>query len=536
MPILARSFAPSSAASAGRRGFATALLAGLVWISLTLPIEPGAAWAQAVPGAAAPAPGALSVSIDALRLRCRAPDRWGSAVLIQDFRAGHEDRLLLLTALHVLQGCASLQLWWAACPAGQVVQDVLLAPWSWRRPIDILAWKTLDLAAIPIASPDHEVLREAIRQGRYEVYRSSDGSAPLSQRLERNRQRDAALPPAEHVDLELWARGGTGLCPPTELYPRALFDGRTLYEAIIEERYQPWQEVLGDIAVDTPMLAYVPDQSVAKKGMSGGPVLWPRWNRRAVLAIHVGGEDPAPMKWGVLLQVNRLRQTPPIQARLDSEQPQLTIPGYEPPGLDEIGRGLMELDRQLHSTSLAMSAEVGTSLNLPGSTSVSPQVAWSERWMSLGLGAISAALGSRVAVGGTFGTYRSPMTGPNFEERASSGSARLPFTGGWAELDAELHLARLLPVDYVASVGLRAGVSHQRHVTSEPFAFVWGPVVSGRARLRWTDQLRSSLQLGFMVQQTPVAACPPGCEGSAERRPAIWDPWLTLALGVELEP
>jgi hypothetical protein len=159
--------------------------------------------------------------------------------------------------------------------------------------------------------------------------------------------------------------------------------------------------------------------------------------------------------------------------------------------------------------------------------------AWSHRFVRLG----PLLLGSRVLGGAAFGRYRSPMTDPETkgrEEAASNGTARLPFHGAFGKLDAEL--ASNAPVlSLVGSLGLRAGWSHQRDVQSGADHLVWGPAASVRSEYAFIPGYRFLLELEVWAQRTPVFACSIGCNEPAEPRPAMWQAWIGLALGVGVD-
>lgn len=157
---------------------------------------------------------------------------------------------------------------------------------------------------------------------------------------------------------------------------------------------------------------------------------------------------------------------------------------------------------------------------------------WAHRFTSLG----PLQLGSRVLGGATFGRYRSPMTERETgrEEAAGDGTARLPFHGAFAKLDAEL-ASNTRVVNVVGSLGLRGGWSHQRDVLSQADNFVWGPALSGRTEYTFVPGYRFLFELELWAQRTPVFACPIGCNEPAEPRPSIWQAWVGFALGVGVD-
>ena len=156
--------------------------------------------------------------------------------------------------------------------------------------------------------------------------------------------------------------------------------------------------------------------------------------------------------------------------------------------------------------------------------------AWSHRIIPLG----ALQFGSRVLGGASFGRYRSPMTDPNNhsrDEAALAGTARLPFSGAFTKLDAELG-SNVGPLNLVGSLGLRGGWSHMPDVLNKTNYLVWGPAVSVRTEASFAPDLRWLFEIEFWLQQTPVAACAIGCEGPAERRDSVWQAWLGFAVGI----
>jgi hypothetical protein len=159
--------------------------------------------------------------------------------------------------------------------------------------------------------------------------------------------------------------------------------------------------------------------------------------------------------------------------------------------------------------------------------------AWSHRILPLG----SLQFGTRVLGGATFGRYRSPMTDLDSvgrEEAALAGTARLPFHGAFAKLDAEL-AGKVGVLNLVGSLGLRGGWSHLQNVQSEADHFVWGPALSGRTEYSFAPGVRGLFELEFWVQRTPVAACPIGCNEPALPRDSVWQAWLGFAIGVGVD-
>jgi hypothetical protein len=172
-------------------------------------------------------------------------------------------------------------------------------------------------------------------------------------------------------------------------------------------------------------------------------------------------------------------------------------------------------------------------IDMPRDGALSAQVAWSHLWLR----PATIALGSRLLAGGVFGQYRSPMTDPasDREEPPLDGTASLPFHGALAELDAELHLMPRGALGYTFGLGMRGGWSHLRYVEGKSDHFVWGPVLTSRAKWRWDRGYSGLFQLNFLIQRTPVAACPIGCVELAEPRPSVWDVWVGFAIGAEVD-
>jgi hypothetical protein len=157
--------------------------------------------------------------------------------------------------------------------------------------------------------------------------------------------------------------------------------------------------------------------------------------------------------------------------------------------------------------------------------------AWSRRIVPLG----TLQFGSRLSGGATFGRYRSPMFDPHAEEvreeAASAGTARLPFQGAFAKLDAELGGSAGV-WNLVGSLGLRGGWSHLPDVPSKANQFVWGPAASARAEYPLAPGVHGLFELEFWFQKTPVAACSIGCNDPAVPRDAVWQAWLGFAIGM----
>jgi len=118
---------------------------------------------------------------------------------------------------------------------------------------------------------------------------------------------------------------------------------------------------------------------------------------------------------------------------------------------------------------------------------------------------------------------------------ANAGSARLPFQGAFAKLDAEL--GRNLGLwTFVGSLGLRGGWSHQPDVTDDGAnAFVWGPALSARTEYALARGFQGLFEIELSVQKTPIAACPIDCNGPAVPLDSIWQAWLGFAIGVGVD-
>jgi len=160
-------------------------------------------------------------------------------------------------------------------------------------------------------------------------------------------------------------------------------------------------------------------------------------------------------------------------------------------------------------------------------------LAWSHRFPVPG----AFQFGSRLQGGATFGRYRSPVTDEPTKraEAANAGSARLPFQGAFAKLDAEL--GRNLGLwTFVGSLGLRGGWSHQPDVTDDGAnAFVWGPALSARTEYALARGFQGLFEIELSVQKTPIAACPIDCNGPAVPLDSIWQAWLGFAIGVGVD-
>lgn len=465
---------------------------------------------------------AAAASTHGVRLQCDGRERQGSGVVVRDFRPGHGSGLLLMTALHVVEGCASLEPVVVTCAAaageapGQRQLGIVPTAWSAQHPIEVLTWADFDLAAIVI--PDTE---RALFQKSVPIHRLADRA-------------DRGYPPRD-ARIDLVAAAGFNSCPPV---PATRRDVTTAYK-LFESSGQPdWRGMLGTLAGGTVLMSY---QSTAERGMSGGPVVWMASGAGRVLAIHLGGREEL-IQWGVLVGTRELSGPSPSHGksvRLDPEHPRLTAPGFGPPTklIDGNAQELAQLDLSLNGDKVQGVFETITPVDPFGAVSVSPQIAWSHEWFSPGFDLLHSAFATRVLVGAMIGRYRAPVRGDNGQlEEPLKGTARLPFYGFVAEIDAELHLARLAFINYAVSAGIRVGVSKQRYVEGGGTSFVWGPVLGGRAGLALSDRLGGFAQLTLSVQKIPVAACPIDCEGPATLEDPVWDVWGGGSVGVEFWP
>ncbi|HMJ09916.1 MAG TPA: hypothetical protein VK524_00855 [Polyangiaceae bacterium] len=394
---------------------------------------------------------------------------------------------------------------------------ILDSPWSEHHSVEILTWPDLDLAALVVSPPDRDAFTRALRP-----VRIPDEINP-------------GVPPYP-AELELRARAGVNVCPSIPASRRSMITVEQLWESMDEtDRYA----VLGSLGDDTLLLSYA---SSAQRGTSGGPLIWRHAQFQGAVAVHLGGKEGV-LQWGVLLGAASLRERLASNRNkrlwLDSEHPRVVTPGFRQPALLESNlEDLAEIDVALDRNSLSLMTEVGTPIDPFGAVSIFPSLGWSHLWFSPSFAPLDTAFGSRIVAGPIMGLYRSPVTAQHLgrEEKPREGSANLPFHGGAIEADAELHLARLAPVRYVVSAGFRLGWSRQRHVEPAQDTFVFGPVLSGRARWQWTGALSGLLQLNISLQQIPVAATPSDCVGPSVPRPSVWDLWGSVAIGVETPP
>jgi hypothetical protein len=134
------------------------------------------------------------------------------------------------------------------------------------------------------------------------------------------------------------------------------------------------------------------------------------------------------------------------------------------------------------------------------------------------------------------GIYRSPVFAGPYSEAKLSGTAKLPFIGAFAELDAEMSFARMSPWNYVIGLGLRAGLSHLPDVEGRATHVTWGPVLYGSLRWRLNERWTGLAQLHFTVTRIPADKTPLDCIGPSVPGPETWDVWGGLSLGTEFTP
>lgn len=450
-----------------------------------------------------------------LRVSCDDGARSGAAVLVVDPRPDHSHGMWVLTALHVLHDCGSIDVARTSC-AGKDT-PVLTAPWSSERPVEVVLFRGLDVAAI-VVPPDAQAEFAAAKVLPFKL---PTQAAPL---------------PRRRGDMELLAKAGANVCPLIPLQRRDAVTALAVFGALGKSGYE---RLLGSLSGTTELVSY---QSTAVKGTSGGPV---RVEQRPheVIAVHLGGQDAA-VQWGVrvdsALLLRHLDQDgPDAYARLDTDHPQLSIDDYaEPMHLTRPEpENVAKLDLALHNDSFGASLESSTPIDPFGAYAITPVLSWSHLWFSPGFASLDSAIGTRVSVGGNFGKYRGKMSGPDFEEQPRKGTARVPFAGAFLQLDAELHLARSSPVHYVVSAGLRGGPVHQRNVEGGGATrFVFGPAISGHLSWGWLDGISVITRLRISVDRIPVTVCEPSCEGGPAADGQIWDAWAGVSMGVELEP
>jgi hypothetical protein len=433
--------------------------------------------------------------------------------LVRDFRPEHPDGLLLLTALHVLQGCKEVDAVAVGCKARAT--PLLPTPWSAEHPVELLLWSEYDLIAVVVPPDEQAAMRDQLR-----VFAISD-------RAESSR-------PPYHSDMTLVAKSRFNPCPRIPAMRRDIVSVRDLYRSLDESDYY---RLFGSLSADAMVMSY---QSTAVEGTSGGPVLWFDDKHQALIAVHLGGQA-AILQWGVLLAKHELLdvlQTRGAEAlsRLDPQHPTVDAHGFSPPRQLTSADMNAELDLGLHRDSFFAMLESSTPVDPFGAVSNSLQLGWTHQWASLPFAPFDTSFGSRLSVAGMTGLYRSPVFFGEHMEDPLKGSAKLPFMGGFLEADAEVHFARLAPVHYVAGLGLRAGLSYLPDVVDTPSHVVWGPVLYGRAGWRWNDRLSGIAQLHLTVERIPVGRTPLDCLGPSQAAPSIWDIWGGIGVGLELAP
>jgi hypothetical protein len=456
-----------------------------------------------------------------IRVLCDDGARFGAAVLLTDFRPDHEGSLLLLTALHVLHGCTKIEPVVVGCSSQ--TQALLPAAWSGERPVELLAWSALDLVAVVIPKADRAAFKTAIEP------------ATLAASAKQVR-------PPYYSPLTVVAKSGINVCPRIPARRRDVVSVGDLYRSLAQPDYHA---LFGSLTASTVVMSY---ESTAVEGASGGPVLWLDEAKRAVVAVHLGGQATV-VQWGVLVARDVLRDEldrlgSAALVRLDATHPTVAVENFAAPlQLSEPAPELnASLDVGLHRDGLFAQLEASTPVDPFGAVSNSLQLGWTHQWLSLPAVGFGAALGTRLSLGGTTGVYRSPVYSDNWDpnrddeplkaEKPQQGSARLPFFGGFAAADIELRFAQLSPLHYVVGLGVRAGATSVRHTGTH---FTWGPVVYGRAQWRWSDRLSGLLQLHLTVVRIPADMTPLDCIGDRLRR-ETWDIWAGIGLGAELLP
>jgi hypothetical protein len=447
-----------------------------------------------------------------VRIRCDT-DRAGSGVVVRDFRPDHRDGLLLLTALHVVQGCSRIAADAVGCRAAD---QQPLAAWDAERPIELVLWNSYDLAAIVIPDADRAAVQARVPV--FELPSRSQGVLP------------------HYASMTLMARGSLNPCPRVPAMLRDIIEVGELYTVGDEADYF---RVFGSLAPDTTVMSY---QATATPGMSGGPVVWQRSNGEAVVAVHLGGHALV-LSWGVVLnssELLRVWQSAPDQhvAHLDATHRSVQAHEFGAPNelVQPKPESSADLDIALHRDSLSFQYEASTPVDPFGALSNSLQFGWSHQWLRSPV-ALDSSLGTRVVVAGTGGLYRSPVfdpKDPSRQENPLAGTAKLPFVGGFAEADVEAHFARFAPLGWGLGLGMRLGVSHVPDVEPAQTHVVWGPVLYGRLRWSFSDRLAGIGQLHLTVQRIPADKTPIDCTGPSLPAPEQWDVWGGLSLGMEL--
>ena len=441
-----------------------------------------------------------------IRVVCDDGERFGAALLMRDFRQQSSDGLLLLTALHVLQGCRRIEPLIVGCTAKS--ERVLSEPWSADHPVEVLSWSAYDLVAIVIPAAERAALSKQI------------APAVLTDKVDTQR-------PPYHTELTLVAKSGVNVCPRIPAITRDIVTVADLYESLDLPDYQA---LFGSLSSRALVISY---ESTAVGGASGGPLFWLDRERRALIALHLGGQASI-LQWGLLLSRDLLRS--PALARLDPEHPAVAADGFSTPlQLTQPSPDLnARLDLGMHSDDLSALFEASTPVDPFGAVSNSLQLGWTHQWVALSL---ATSFGTRLAIAGMTGLYRSPVFDDHDHiESALRGTAKLPFIGGFVETDAELTFARLSPVHYAIGLGLRLGVSHLPDVEGDGTHFSWGPITYGRLHWRWTDRLTGLAQLHLTVVRIPADKTPLDCVGPSVPAPETWDVWGGIAVGVGWKP
>jgi|GEM_PF-7018673 len=379
-----------------------------------------------------------------IRVVCDQGARFGAGLLVRDFRPGAQG-LLLVSALHVLQGCKKVQPMIVGCSAETT--RVLGSPWSGEHPVELLVWTAYDLVAVVLPAAEAAELAAQIQPAR------------LAENVD-----DVKPPNATSVTLV--AKSGINVCPRIPATTRDVVTVGALYDALgLPDYYR----LFGSLSANAILVSY---QSTAVEGSSGGPVLWTDAKRRALVAVHLGGQASV-LQWGLLVGRKLLNDGlvaagPVALTRLDASHPSVAASDFAAPlQLTEPSQELnAAADVALHRNALSLMVEGSTPLTSFSGASSSLQLGWTHLWTSLGL---TVAFGTRLAVGSSVGMYRSPVfVDEARSEGAFHGTAKSPFFGGFGELDAELQLARLSPVNWVVGLGVRLGVSHLPHVAGKP--------------------------------------------------------------------
>jgi hypothetical protein len=400
----------------------------------------------------------------------------------------------------VLQGCAKIEAESVTCRTSDT--RPLAAPWSADHPVELIAWVRYDLAAIVIpASEQAEVAAHlpVFSLGEYEPHE----------------------PPYLTV-MTLIAKGGVNPCPRIPATFREIIAVRDLYDELDDPDYY---QLFGSLAADAPVMTY---QSTAVPGTSGGPIIWQRNTREALVALHLGGHALV-WSWGLVLgraELLRNLQAAPEEHSLllDREHPTISATKFAAPHhfTQPDPEVAAKIDLGLHRNSLMAMLESITPLDPFGAVSNSLQLGWLHQWWRLPFG-LDTSIASRLVVAGMTGLYRSPVFDKDDRrEDPLKGTAKLPFWGGFIEADAEAHFARFAPVGYMIGAGIRVGGSYLPDVSPHVSHVVWGPVVYGRLRWQFSHRLSAIGQLHLTVERIPADKRPPSawCAKVCSRRSA----------------